>query len=550
VPVLGPVAGIAGNVRRPAIYEMKDTQTIGDLIQLSGGILPTSQLQNVVIERIEGHQRRVIRNFNLDPSGHEVEANLKIPVFDGDVIKLFPVHDRLRQVVYLEGHVKYPMAYELKPDMRISALIPSFDSLLPEPYLKRADIVRLVPPDFHPEVIQFNLDVLLSGDISQDLLLKDSDRIIIYAAQEKKEFPTVSIKGEVRKPGSYRLFPGMTIKDLIFTAGNLTHKAFMGNASLTRVVSSETGADIRKIGFAPGESLSENPADNLLLKQDDEIYIHQIPNYTEALKRRILLEGEVIFPGEYAFSAGERLNSVIERAGGLTAEAYAFGAMFFRESVKEIQRERLQSYVDKLEEDVLMSSSTSVQLNLNDTQAASFEQALIAKKQLLEKLRSSEPTGRMVIELEEILSIPSSKFNFELKPGDRLVVHKQEDHINVLGEVYNPTGIFAEKGRDIDYYLNLVGGVTGNAETGSMYIVQANGSVISKSQDGFFGLASWDSENKRWALGGFESTVPRPGDTIIVPRKTEKYLWWSWTKDIVDVMYKVALAAGVLILAF
>ena len=182
IPVIGPVVGVAGNVRRPAIYELKDNETIEEVIRLAGGVLPFGYLHNVVIERIKGHQRRIIKSFNLDPASAMANENLTIPLKDGDLIKIYPVHEKIRQVVYLEGHVKYPREYELKPGMMLRDIITSYDDLLPEPYLPRAEIIRLMPPDLHPEVIQFNLKKLLAGDKSQNLKLQDFDRVIIYVA--------------------------------------------------------------------------------------------------------------------------------------------------------------------------------------------------------------------------------------------------------------------------------------------------------------------------------------------------------------------------------
>jgi protein involved in polysaccharide export with SLBB domain len=550
VPVLGPVVGIAGCVKRPAIYEMKGSQTIGDIIQLAGGLLPIGFLQNVVVERIKGHQRRVIKSFNLDPSHNMADENLKMPLQDGDVIKIYPVHKRLRQVVYLEGHVKYPREYELKPGMRLRDIIPSYDYLLPEPYLPQAEIIRLAEPDLHPEIIEFNLAALLTGVEDQNIRLQDLDRVRIYDKWEKREKPSVTIKGAVRNPGTYRLYEKMKIKDLIFQAGNLTHKAYLEKASLTRIASSKTGTETLKLPFSLKQAIAEMPQDNLLLQEDDLIYIREIPQYSQALQRKVFLEGEFLFPGEYAFSEGERLSSIIERAHGLTEEAYPFGAVFQRESVKRVQKERMIEYVSKLEEDILTMTAISAETALDKEQAAILQQTLSAKRQLLEKLKRTEPTGRMVIDLEELLLLPSSKNNFELRPGDRLIVQKRPDNVNVLGEVYNPTALFAEKGKPISYYLKLVGGATESAEEDEIYVVKANGTVISKSQGGFFGLVSWDSKKRRWTLGGFDSIKLDSGDTIIVPKEVERYPWLRLVKDVTQIMYQIAVSAGVLVAVF
>ena len=235
IPVIGSVVGVAGNVRRPAIYEMKVGETLGDVINLAGGVLPFGYLNNVIIERIKGHQLRVVKSFNLDPSSPDTsEKNLRAPLKDGDVIKIYPVHKKVRQVVYLEGHVKYPREYELKPGMRLRDIISSYDDLLAEVYLPRAEIIRLIPPDLHPEIVEFNLGALLAGDEEQNLLLQDLDRVQIYEMWEKEQIPKVSISGAVRFPATYRLFKGMKISDLIFQAGNLTSNAYLDKATMSR----------------------------------------------------------------------------------------------------------------------------------------------------------------------------------------------------------------------------------------------------------------------------------------------------------------------------
>ena len=546
IPVIGPVAGIAGNVKRPAVYEMKGIQTIGDIIEFAGGVLPTGHLQNVVVERIIGHQRRVINSFNLDPSNEKSALNLDTQVQDGDVIKIYPVDKTMEQVVYLEGHVKYPMEYELKPGMRLIDIIPSFDALLPEPYLTQAEIIRLIPPDFHTEIIEFNLGSLLAGEEEQNLLLQDRDRIIIYDMWEKSDIPQVTINGALRNPGVYRLYEGMTIKDLIFQAGNMTRSAYMESADLTRIVPSTEGTDIIKLSFSPQRAFEGVPEDNIILEDNDQVYIREIPKYQQALDRKVVLEGEFMFPGTYAFSEGETLSSVIERAGGLTEEAYPLGSVFLRESVRDTQKERQEAYINRLEQETLTLSAFAQETALDSGEAAVVAQTLSAKKELLEKLRDAEPTGRMVIDISEILLMPSAATDIELRPGDRLIIGKRPDSVNVMGEVYNPNAILFEEGMDVDYYLNLVGGPTDNAEQKQGYIIKADGTVISKRQEKF-GLISWDGENHRWKFGGgFYSTELDPGDTIIIPKKIATVGWLKGLKDVTSVVYQIAVSAGVL----
>jgi protein involved in polysaccharide export with SLBB domain len=550
VPVIGAVAGVAGNVRRPGIYEMKKATTIGQLFDLAGGIMPTGYLQNVVVERIANNQRRVVKSFNLTETGSSAGNHLGTILNDGDVVKVFPVNRQMHQVVFLEGHVKYPREYECKPGMRILDLIPSYDALLPEPYLPRAEIIRLAKPDLHPEIIEFNLGALLNGDMRQNLALQDMDRIIVFDISEKMKLPQVTISGAVRHPGTYRLYQGMHVKDLIFRADNLLPSAFMDHASLSRVAVGKSRTDVVTIDFSPQKALAGDSFNDIALKPEDSVYIREIPRYKEALEQKITLEGEFRFPGEYAFTEGERLSAVIDRAGGFTEEAYPFGAVFMREDVKDLQKKRIKEYVNQLEEDILVLTSQSADTSLEQTEADIVLKSLTAKKQLLEKMRNSRPTGRMVVDLKKVLMNPGSDQDFKLQAGDRLVVKKRPDYVNVLGEVYNPTALLVQKDQRVDYYLNQVGGATGTADSDQIYLVKANGTVISKSQEGFWGLANWDAEKHRWALGSFESTKVDPGDTIIVPKKVEKYPWLRVVRSVTEIMYHIAVAAGVIIVAY
>jgi polysaccharide export outer membrane protein len=545
IPVIEPVVGIVGYVKRPAIYEMKGRQTVGDIIDIAGGILPVAYLQNVVIERIMEHQRRVIESFNIDPKNEDANENLNIELQDGDLIKIYPVYQGISRVVYLQGHVKYPQEYEFIDGMRIRDIISSYDSLLSEPYLPLAEIVRLMPPDNHPEIIQFNLGALMSGDDAQNLRLEDSDRVIIYSKWDKKNRPSVTITGSVRAPGNYVLLEGMTLKDLIFRAGNLTNTAYMDQAELTRIIQGPTGTDTIKLNFSPQRALEGYPQDNIVLQEDDHVQIREIPKYAQAIERKMTLEGEFMFPGIYSFSEGERLSSVISRAGGLTREAYPASAVFLRESVKEIQRERQKEYISRLEEDILTLSTISTETSLDASQAAVIQQALSSQRELIAKLRSAEPTGRMVIKMSDIMLMPSSDYDVELRPGDRLIIGKRPDSVNVMGEVYNPNALLVEKGKDVSYYLSLVGGPTDKADKKQIYIVKTDGTVTSKKQ-GKLGLFSWDSQEKRWRIGSFNSMELDPGDTIIVPKKIAKIGWLKYAKDVTGILYEIAVAAGVL----
>ncbi len=550
VPVIGPVAGVAGNVRRPAIYELNGPATIGQVLELAGGVMATGHLHNVVVERVEDNRRRVVKSFNLAGGRTAGGADYGMAVRDGDLIRVYPVHRQMTDVVFLEGHVKYPREYQLKPGMRVADLIRGYDDLLPEPFLARADIIRLVPPDLHPKVISFDLGRLLEGDSRQNIELWNLDRVIVYAYQEKAPVACVSIRGAVQKPGTYRLYDGMRVKDLIFMAGNLSARAYLEDATLSRIVTGRQRTETVIMKFSPSGAVAGAPDDNLLLRPNDSVFIRQIPKYREALERKVTLEGEFRFPGEYFFTEGERISHIIDRAGGFTEDAYLFGAVFKREEVKAVQGRLVKEYISKLEEEVLTLAAQSAQTSMEEEETAIILKTLNAKRQLLEKMRSAKPTGRMVVDLRKVVQMPNSDFDLKLQPGDWLIVKKRPDYVNVLGEVYNQTALLVVPGKKVGYYLTKVGGTTDTADEKQIYLVRADGTVISKRQAGFFGLSTWDSENDRWQLGSFEDLRVHPGDTIIVPKKVEKYPWLRVVKSVTQIMYQIAVAAGVIIVAY
>ena len=544
-PIIGPVVGIAGNVMRPAIYEIQDKMTLGELFDLAGGVTPIGYLQRVQIERIVAHEKRIVEDFDLAQYAREGDfPKLKIILQDRDLVKVFPILPTTQEVVYLEGHVRRPGGYEFKEGMKLLDLIPSFDELLPEPYLDYADIIRLIPPDFHPETISFNLGNLLRGDLSQNIELKEHDRVTIYSRESLQEVPQVTIGGEVQSPGKYRLVENMRVKELIYNAGNLKRSAYVSEAEITRLIKTEKGVTSKVININLGEALRENPEHNIPLKEDDYLLVRQVPGWY--IEKTVTLEGEVKFLGVYSFSKGERLSSVIERAGGFTEHAYLKGAFFTRESARRIQEERIKGFIDRLEEDILTAQARLAEASVSGADAKGLEQSLAAKRELLRKTRAAQVTGRVVIALDSLDKFKGSKYDMELEDGDTLTIPPMPWIVNVLGSVYNPTSIVYTRGKRADFYVNKVGGPTSDAEEGEMYIVKADGTIISKTQKGGFGL-SWDSEDRRWVSGGFASARIDPGDSILVPSKVTRFVWKRELMDWTTILYQLAVTTGVIV---
>jgi protein involved in polysaccharide export with SLBB domain len=230
VPPIGPVAAIAGSVRRPGIYELSGSTKLADLVQVAGGLTPAAYPQQVQIERVLAYQGRSILDVDFSTYVEKGDAGANVALQDGDFVMIFSVPARVPERVTLEGFVKYPGRYELKSGMRLSHILTS-QQLLPEAHRGRIEVVR-VRQDFSTEVVAVDAERLLRGDASQDLSLRRLDRIIVNSEVRQPESAT--LKGEVRRPGVYPIAKGERLSAVLRRAGGFTDRAFLRGAVFTR----------------------------------------------------------------------------------------------------------------------------------------------------------------------------------------------------------------------------------------------------------------------------------------------------------------------------
>jgi protein involved in polysaccharide export with SLBB domain len=544
IPVIGKIAGVAGHVKQPAIYELKDTMNLGDLIKLAGGITAVGYLERVQIERMQANQKRIVSDFNLaGMEGATAKPEFRITVQDGDLIKIFPILPEKMNVVYLEGQVYRPGEYEFKEGMQLLDLIPNYSVLLPHPSLEYGQIIRLMEPDLHPIGIQFNLGKLLAGDTAQNLRLQRWDRIQIFSWSERLK-KSVRIVGLVYQPGEYDLSIGMRVKDLVLSAGGFVKNAYLRKAEVTRRIITQDGMETQKLEVNLEEAMRDNPEQNILLQDYDNIVVRPIPDLD--FDRYVKIDGEVLFPGTYPVKKGERLSSILERAGGYTDKAYLKGAVFTRESAQLSQKKRLEDLIRQQEQQLLSLSALASSGALDKEELASQQRALGLQQQLLAKLKTVQVEGRVVVRLDAIEKLKGSKEDIELEKGDEVYIPETPGVINILGEVYNPTSIIYEPSMTVQYYLSRVGGITKDAQEKEIYIIRADGSVYSRAQKGMRQIG-WDKEQHRWFAGGFYATKLDPGDTILVPRRLDRGEWMRNTKDITQIIYQIAIGISVLI---
>jgi protein involved in polysaccharide export with SLBB domain len=576
VPVIGPVAGVAGNVRRPAIYELKPGVTLQRLLEMGGGVTPLGYLQRVHVERFEANQRKIVVDLDLSAPHAKTAALWQTPIQDGDLVRIFPIITTLQNAVRLEGHVAHPGRYELKAGMRLRDLLPSYDALLPEPYLGYAEIVRLLEPDLQRIVLPFNLGALLGGKPSNNLALQPRDTVRIFARDDFVDPHLVRVSGLVHQPGIYPLTAGMRIRDLVLRAGNVHKFAYLESAELTRQ-DIETDNVIR-VDVNLRRALAGDPEHNLLLQDFDHLLVRKVPGVelqhnaatleerpvvkffplqagderALAVMRRaglveerfVDLQGEVRFPGLYPIMKGERLSSVIRRAGGFTDIAYLRGAVFTRPSVQQLHQKRMAELLRQEEQALLAESAAETATALTPEEVAGRKQELDARRVLLERLREIKPEGRMVVRLQPLAQFTGTDQDIELEAGDRLRIPPVPEYVSVLGEVYNHTSLIYEPGKDIGHYLEKVGGITRQANAKEIYLVQADGSVISNTQDQF---VMTQANGQDVHLYDFFDVQPQPGDTVIVPRKLKTPATLRATRDIVQIIFQSISTLGILV---
>ncbi len=530
VPPAGPQVAVYGMVRRAAIYELKANTTLAELLTDAGGATVTAALNHITIDRVQPNQQRETVNVDLPASAPAELAQQRltaVAVKDGDRIHVGAILPYSQRAVYVQGHVARPGKLPFHDGMTLADVIRSYQDLLPEP-AAIGDIIRLVPPDLHPEAIEFNVADALIGNVN--LPLQPFDTVRIFGRYEQ-DAPHVTIRGEVQHPGEYAFPAGMTAAQLVRMAGGLKRDALIDSADLAsytvqngeKTVSQRTEINI---GAA---LLANNRAADTPLKPGDILTIHQISGWND-IGASVTLDGEVKFPGSYGLQEGERLSSVLRRAGGLRGTAYADGAILVRTQVRQLEEKSRLELIHQIE-----TSAASARLapNLAGDQAATIAAAEQQQNEVLQRLRSQPASGRLVIHVSaDIDSWANTDADIEMRSGDVLTVPKQPGFVLVSGQVYNASAITFVPGKKASWYLDRAGSTNEVANRKEIFIVRANGLVIGKRSGG------WSDS--------VLSTRMNPGDVIVVPQKIiGGSLLWRNLLTVAQITSSIAITAAV-----
>ncbi len=476
---VGRQVAVAGMVKRPAIYELKDETKLSDVLNDAGGVLVSGSLTHITVERVGAEGHRATLNLSL-PEGSTTESSRKLMdtfvVQDGDRVMVAPILPYSERMIYVEGHVIRPGKFPYRDDMKLNDVLRSYRDLLPEP-ADRGEIIRLMPPDFRAEAIEFNLPDVLAGN--EDIHLQPFDTIHVLGRYEA-DGPKVQVHGEVLHPGTYPLSRDMTAAQLVRIAGGFDRSALLDDADLTSYDIQDgkqvlTRRTTIKIGAAVNNSGSN--ADTVL-KPGDILTIHQISGWND-IGASVSLNGEVTYPGPYGIHDAERLSSVLKRAGGFRSTAYPVGAVLIRNQVKELEDKSRNELIHQIE---TTSAGAKLAPSLSAQDDAATLQLLIQQqKEVVEKLRSQPAVGRLVIKITaDIASWEGTPADIELRSGDVLTIPKRPGFVLVSGQVYNASAITFVPGKSAGWYLKRAGGSTEGGNMKEVLVIRANGLVVGR----------------------------------------------------------------------
>lgn len=538
IPPVGATVGVDGEVRRPAIYELKGEATVADLVQLAGGLTPEADHSTVSLTRIDENQHRVVVPVELGL------ATRTQTLHNGDVLRVAQLRPTLDSGILVQGHVYSPGAFAWHQGIHLTDVVRSVDQLRPNADIHYVLIRRETAPDRHISVLSADLGAAMAAPGSAaDPQLMPRDRITVFDLESGRDrviqpvmdelrlesnaqqpAQIVTVGGSVRVPGDYPLEPGMKISDLIRAGGGTADSAYGKSAELVRYqVSNGQVRRTELVDVDLGAALQESASANLTLQPFDTLTVKEVPEWRD--RESVALRGEVRFPGVYTIRRGETLKSVIGRAGGLSQYAFAEGSVFTRAELKRREQEQLDMLADRMQRDLALLALQGAAAN-----QAGAATALSVGQSLLGQLKSAQAVGRLVIDVARLERSPvGSIYDVILHDGDTLIVPRFQQQVTVIGEVQTATSHLYSPKLSRDDYIALSGGMTRHADGGRIYIVRASGTVVAAES------------GSRWFQHG-GSVAIKPGDTIVVPLDTEHIPALPLWTQVTQILYNIAIA--------
>jgi len=452
--------------------------------------------------------------------------------------------ERMREI---ENKLKVSCTIGLAGNMRVKDVILAAGGLTNDSYFEKGEIIRTDRQRAY-KTLYFDVAKAIEGDPEHNLVMQGDDRVVIHSIWEQVYKKQVVIDGDVAKPGSYQYTDGMTVRDLVFKGGNIQESAYVDEAEVSSIViekGRKTSKTARRV-INLRKALEGDPADNLVLNPYDRLFIKRIPDW--GAMKFVTMAGEFKFPGRYAVHKGEKLSSLVERAGGFTPNAYLRGAVFIRQSVRELQQQGLEEMAKRLERELLVEGSAAASKALSAEEIKAREVEMVQKQKFVETLKSLKAQGRMTIRLANLRLLKGSEYDIELEDGDRLYLPQRNNVVNVMGAVMAQASYIYLDQFGYKDYVGMAGGYSRYADESSTFVLKVDGSARKLGR----GFINWSDSRSRWELTAFGEKIKEiePGDVIVVPEQFQQIAWLRELRDITQMIMNTAVVAAVVVKLF
>jgi protein involved in polysaccharide export with SLBB domain len=502
LPYADKTVYLDGYVSRPGKFAYSDGMKVTDLIKSYKDLLPEPSTSHAEIIRLsQPDYTPVVLAFNLGDALAGKDEDLVLKPFD--TIRVFSKYDfEDPPVITISGEVRDPGDHLTNGAPHLRDAIYLAGGTTRDALLDDVQIYRKAG-DGNLQVISVNLTKALEGDEKYNILLKSKDRVFIHRDLNKLDPAMVSVEGEVARPGKYPLGEDMTAAQLVRVAGGLKRGAYTEEADLTRYeVEQGTKVVGDHVSVPIARAMLGEPDSDVRLRDGDVLTIGQISHWQD-LAATIQVKGEIAHPGGYGIQPGERLSSVIARAGGFLPTAYPYGAIFERVELRDIEEKNRADLIERIKAE---AKNVKLVPEMDQDDQAQAKATVLQYKTTIDKLQNTPPAGRLVIHVSsDVKRWANTPADVQVRAGDTIYIPKRPGMILVDGSVYNPTGITYKPGKDAGWYLKQAGGPTAMANRKGTFVIRADGSILG-------GAGSMFS-------GGVESAELRPGDMVVVPEQ-------------------------------
>jgi protein involved in polysaccharide export with SLBB domain len=518
-----------GHVFRPGKYPYREGMKITDVVNSYSDLLPEPSNQHAEIIRLNPPDYTpVVLAFNLGDALSGADQDLVLKPFD--TVRIFGRYDfEDLPVIAVTGEVRDPGEHQTNGVTRLRDAIYLAGGLTPDAKLEDAQIFRKTD-DSQLKVISVNLEKALAGDPADNVTLQAKDRVLVHRNLAKVDPPSVFIRGEVAKPGKYPLGENLSAAGLVRLAGGLKRGAYTETADLTRYLVENGQKVIGEHTTVPiAAALANQPDTDVRLHDGDVLTIGELAGWND-VGASIVVKGEVLHPGTYGIQEGERLSSIIARAGGLRSDAYAYGAIFERAQVRELEEKNRAELIRRVQDE---GASLKLVASADSDDRLAKEASLLQWKTTMESLQNTPPVGRLVIHISsDVKHWANTPADIQVRAGDAIYIPKKPTFVMVDGSVYNATALTYRPGKSAGWYLSQAGGPTNMANKKASFVIRADGSVVGGSSGMF--------------SGGVLDAALQPGDMVVVPEKAfSGTSRWKNTLQVAQLVSAVGIAVQV-----